>query len=46
MQFWKEILLTSSDDNMMLIMDKITLPTTFFFLKNLSFLNYLLFKFP
>lgn len=31
MQFWKEILLTSSDDNMMLIMDKITLPTTFFF---------------
>ena len=29
-QFWKEMLLTRSDDNMMLAMDKMPLPTFFF----------------
>lgn len=36
MQFGEEMLLTRSDDNMMVIMDKIPLPT-FFFTKKSSF---------
>lgn len=36
MQFGEEMLLTRSDDNMMVVMDKIPLPT-FFFTKKSSF---------